>query len=86
MRDAGGGISGVYDAGDCTGILRMAGKGSQRRALAEVIREAFADPETLRGKGRTCRKWVEETFSEEEMLGRFEEVYEKQRLSRMRTV
>lgn len=55
-------------------------------ALAEVIREAFADPETLRGKGRTCRKWVEETFSEEEMLGRFEEVYEKQRLSRMRTV
>ena len=55
-------------------------------ALAEVIREAFADPETLRGKGRTCRKWVEETFSEEEMLGKFEEVYEKQRLSRMRTV
>lgn len=44
-------------------------------ALAEVIREAFADLGTLRGKGRACRKWVEETFSEEEMLGRFEEMY-----------
>ena len=44
-------------------------------AMAEVIREAFADPETLRGKGRACRAWVEKTFSEEEMLGRFEEMY-----------
>ena len=45
MRDAGGGISGVYDAGDCTGILRMAGKGSQRRGAGG------GDPGSVCGSG-----------------------------------
>lgn len=46
-------------------------------ALAEVIREALADRTELEEKGRRCRRWVEKMFSEEEMLGRFEEIYKK---------
>ncbi len=47
------------------------------QALAEVIKEAFADPGTLKAKGRACREWVEETFSEEKMMRAFEEMYER---------
>lgn len=46
-------------------------------ALTEVIREAFADPDSLKVKGRVCRGWVEETFSEEAMMGAFERIYER---------
>lgn len=46
-------------------------------ALAETIRMALADPETLAQKGQASRRRVEELFSEERMLTEFEALYKK---------
>lgn len=47
------------------------------KALADVIEQAFADPEELRKKGEKSREKAERLFSEEEMLDRFEEIYQR---------
>lgn len=47
------------------------------KALAETIRLALSDPETLAAKGRESRRRVEDCFSEERMLAEFEKLYKK---------
>lgn len=46
-------------------------------ALAEAIRQAFADPDELERRGVRSREWAEQMFSEEEMLKQFEALYEE---------
>ena len=46
-------------------------------ALAKTICQAFSDPESLAEKKKGSRRRAEWVFSEEKMLDRFEEIYQK---------
>lgn len=47
------------------------------RSLLQTIQIAFSDHDLLLCKGKNCRKWVENRFSENTMLAEFESIYEK---------